>query len=540
MQPAAEIDQNLVCDDAVRDPHAYFAALREQDPVFWNDRHRAWVLTRHADVGAALRSPLLTAERITPFASAVQTASESDNVDVTFQVLKDWLVFKDPPEHTRLRRLVARAFTPTVVKARMDEIGQTITELVSQLDGDADLLREFAYPLPAVVIAQMLGVPPEDRDLFKEWSDKITALVFGAYGEDDRFETAARGMIELRDYLVELIGQYERRPGDNLISMLLEQEDGDALSREELVATCTLLLFGGHETTTNLIGNGMLALLSNRVSSPAYLGRARSHRPGDRRTPALRRPGGATVRMVKEEHTIEGRTLSPGGARVPRQPGRQPRPGGVRRTERTRRRTAPDQPSRFRRRHPLLPRCATCPAGGPARDHRARPELSGHATRRRTRRSSRGTPRCCHAASSGCRSRSPADHRPPDSRPPHHEENDMDVTGLMRQSARFNAHRTAVRARRPTVDLRARPGTVRCVSPTDCSRWTATRRSCRCARGQLDRSPGLLRRCRASPGSSVCRCTPRNSYESHQHMLGPHRVSSAGGGRRTTGPTSPG
>ena len=99
--------------------------------------------------------------------------------------------------------------------------------------------------------------------MFKEWSDKITALVFGAYGEDDRFETAALGMIELRDYLVDLIGQYERRPGDNLISVLLEHEDGDALSRDELVATCTLLLFGGHETTTNLIGNGMLALLSN-------------------------------------------------------------------------------------------------------------------------------------------------------------------------------------------------------------------------------------------------------------------------------------
>ena len=114
-QPSADFDQNLVCKDAVRDPHAYFARLREHDPVYWNDRHRAWVLTRHSDIGTALRSTVLTAERITPFASAVQTAADSDNVDATFQVLKDWLVFKDPPEHTRLRRLVARAFTPTVV-----------------------------------------------------------------------------------------------------------------------------------------------------------------------------------------------------------------------------------------------------------------------------------------------------------------------------------------------------------------------------------------------------------------------------------------
>ncbi len=312
MEPDTEIDQNLVCEDAVRDPHTYFAALREHDPVFWNERHRAWVLTRHSDIGTALRSTLLTAERITPFASAVKLAAESDNVDVTFQVLKDWLVFKDPPEHTRLRRLVARAFTPTVVRARMEEISQTIDELVSDLDGDTDLIQQFAYPLPAVVIAQMLGVPPEERDLFKEWSDKITSLVFGAYGEDDRFETAARGMIELRDYLVDLIGQYERHPADNLISVLLEHEDGDALSREELVATCTLLLFGGHETTTNLIGNGMLALLSN----PDQFARLRDH--PDLIGPAIDEllrydgPARATVRLVKEEHTIDGRTLSPG------------------------------------------------------------------------------------------------------------------------------------------------------------------------------------------------------------------------------------
>jgi cytochrome P450 len=311
-QSSAEIDQNLVCEDAVRDPHAYFARLREHDPVYWNDRHRAWVLTRHSDIGTALRSTLLTAERITPFASAVQTAADSDNVDATFRVLKDWLVFKDPPEHTRLRRLVARAFTPTVVRARLEEISQTIDELVAELDGDVDLIREFAYPLPAVVIAQMLGVPPADRDMFKEWSDKITALVFGAYGEDDRFETAALGMIELRDYLVDLIGQYERRPGDNLISVLLEHEDGDALSRDELVATCTLLLFGGHETTTNLIGNGMLALLS----SPGELARLR--KDPDLIVPAIDEllrydgPARATVRLVKDEHTIDGRTLSPG------------------------------------------------------------------------------------------------------------------------------------------------------------------------------------------------------------------------------------
>ncbi len=310
------IDDNLLCEEAVRDPHAYFARLRDLDPVHWNARHRAWVLTRHGDVARELRSQALTAERISPFVPSVSKSARSHELDATFKILEDWLVFRDPPEHTRLRRLVARAFTPSVVRASTPDISDTIDGLVDDLRGrdrdGLDLIHEFAYPLPAVVIAQMLGVPAEDRDLFKEWSDRITALVFGAYGQPDRFESAARGMIELRDYLLTLIERYERHPADNLISVLLEHEDDDALSRDELVATCTLLLFGGHETTTNLIGNGVLALLSHREqwellrSDPALIG------PAIEEILRFDGPARATVRLVRDEHEIDDRVLSPG------------------------------------------------------------------------------------------------------------------------------------------------------------------------------------------------------------------------------------
>jgi len=309
-----EIEENLLCDEAVLDPHAYFRRLREIDPVHWNPRHRAWVITRYDDVARELRSSALSAERITPFAEAVTRAANSDSVDATFGILKEWLVFRDPPEHTRLRRLVARAFTPSVVKARMQEITETIDGLVDELRDQrgVDLIHEFAFPLPAVVIAQMLGVPPEDRNLFKEWSDQLTSLVFGAYGREDRFESAARGMIELRDYLMALIADYERNPGENLISLLLEHEGDDALSREELVATCTLLLFGGHETTTNLIGNGMLALLSNRDQLTALRSQPELIGPAIEEILRFDGPARATVRMVKEEHEVGGRLLKPG------------------------------------------------------------------------------------------------------------------------------------------------------------------------------------------------------------------------------------
>ena len=308
------IDENLLSEEAVRDPHAYFARVREFDPVYWNAKHRAWVLTRYADVARELRSQALTAERISPFVPALSKGGQSSELDATFKILEDWLVFRDPPEHTRLRRLVARAFTPSVVRASIPDITLTIEGLVADLrQADRlDLIHEFAYPLPAVVIAQMLGVPAEDRDLFKEWSDRITALVFGAYGQADRFESAARGMMELRDYLLDLIQHYEAHPADNLISVLLEHEDDDALSRDELVATCTLLLFGGHETTTNLIGNGILALLSHRDQwallrdDPSLIG------PAIEEILRYDGPARATVRLVRDEHEIEGRVLAPG------------------------------------------------------------------------------------------------------------------------------------------------------------------------------------------------------------------------------------
>jgi cytochrome P450 len=312
--PLASFDENLLCESAVRDPYEYFRPLREHEPVHWNPRHKAWIVTPHAELSSSLRSQHLTAERITPFAKAISRAAESDDVDATFSILKDWVVFRDPPEHTRLRTLVSRAFAPSIVRRRTDEISATISTLIGQLERGAvvDLIEQFAYPLPAIVIAEMLGAPPDDRDLFKGWSDRLTALVFGSYGQADRFQSAAIGMLELRDYLLGLITKYEKEPGDNLISVLLEHEGNDALTRDELVSTCTLLLFGGHETTTNLIGNGLLALLSNPEqlqllqSKPDLIG------PAIEEFVRYDGPARATVRLVKAEHQLGDKTLRPG------------------------------------------------------------------------------------------------------------------------------------------------------------------------------------------------------------------------------------
>jgi len=310
----ARFDDNLVCDDAVRDPYAFFGRLRDTAPIHWNTRHKAWVLTTHELVTAALRNGSLTADRMEPFRASVMRQTNSAAVDETFRILANWMVFLDPPNHTRLRRLVSRIFAPPVVRAQTADIQEVVGSLIADLPEGrpVDFIAEFAAPLPAIVIAKMLGVPPQDRILFKEWSDQLTSLVFGAYDNPDRFHQAARGMLDLRDYLLGMIEKFEVAPEENLISLLLEQEDGDSLSRDELISTCTLLLFGGHETTTNLITNGLLALLD----FPGQMDDLR--RNPDIMPMALEEitrfdgPARSMVRLVKENHEFGGVEMKAG------------------------------------------------------------------------------------------------------------------------------------------------------------------------------------------------------------------------------------
>ncbi|SSC25136.1 Cytochrome P450, B-class, partial [Klenkia terrae] len=262
---AVELD--LFSPAAVADPYAVFDHLRDTDPVHWSPRYRSWIVTRHADVSAALRDARFSSDRISPFVDAKLSGPDADPaLRQTFAVLADWMVFKDPPDHTRLRRLLRTAFTPRSVAALEPRVRALSDELLDAVAGAgrADLVGSYAYPLTAAVIAEMLGVPAADRDLFKGWSDSISALVFAGLGTPERYERAADGMLELRDYLGDLAERATRDPGDDLVSALVQaRDDDDSLSHDEVISTGVLLLFAGHETTTNLIGNGLLALLQH-------------------------------------------------------------------------------------------------------------------------------------------------------------------------------------------------------------------------------------------------------------------------------------
>jgi cytochrome P450 len=246
-------------------PYPLYARLRAEDPVYWDERWGSWVLTRYADVVAALHDPRL---------SAVHHGRSQDtswlpeewraSLGPVLQALGRLMLFVDPPDHTRLRGLVNKAFTPRVVENMRGQIMTLVDELLDAVRdrGQMDVIADFAYPLPAIVIAQMLGVPPEDRDRFRAWSDDFGTLL-DDYGLT--LENAARslsGMAEFMAYFRPMIARRRRQPASDLLSALATAEErGDVLSEDELLANCVLLLGAGHGTTTHLIGNGLLALL---------------------------------------------------------------------------------------------------------------------------------------------------------------------------------------------------------------------------------------------------------------------------------------
>lgn len=251
----------------VTDPFPLYAELREGAPVHRN--HLGfWVLSRHADCLALLRDRRASADstRIDPSRLAFELRRDpatAGEVDVAMVEARPFL-FRDPPDHTRLRGLVSKAFTPRVVESLRPRTQQIVDELLdAALEvGEVDLLEAFAYPLPVRVICELLGVPPDDQDRFGEWS---AALARGLDPEfllaADVIEAREAAVVQFAQYFFELLAERRASPRDDLLSALAVAEDGgETLSEAELLSTCILLLVAGHETTVNLISGGTHAL----------------------------------------------------------------------------------------------------------------------------------------------------------------------------------------------------------------------------------------------------------------------------------------
>ena len=251
------------------DPYTFFELLRQHEPVHQTP-FGVYLLSRHADAAAVVRDPRLSnnqenSDLFRAFADANPPSDEG--MDQMNSVV---MLFMDPPDHSRLRGLVSKAFTPKMVERLRARVQQIVDERLdaveSRGDGRMDVVTELAYPLPVVIICELLGVPPEDHATFSSWSSELAASIdpdpLVTPEQQVRINAAGDAFLQ---YFSDLIERRRRSLRDDLLSALIEAEEGgDRLSEEELLGTALFLLIAGHETTVNLIGNGTLALLRHR------------------------------------------------------------------------------------------------------------------------------------------------------------------------------------------------------------------------------------------------------------------------------------
>jgi cytochrome P450 len=242
------MDYNPFDAEVRKNPYPYYAELREEHPVYSLEALSAFVISRYDDVSFVVNNPAI-------FSSDALGTTNIDGRETKM------LVSVDPPDHTRLRGLVNRAFTPKMIADLEPRIREVVAELLDDVTphGKMDLVEDLAIPLPVTIIAEFLGVPAEDKADFKRWSSSLASNMV-SQGQDEQHETEMEAFIA---YFKNAIEQRRQEPKEDMLSLLVQAEGEDALTADEVIAFAILLLFAGNETTTNLIGNAMRALLNH-------------------------------------------------------------------------------------------------------------------------------------------------------------------------------------------------------------------------------------------------------------------------------------
>ncbi|UYN96839.1 MAG: cytochrome P450 [Enhydrobacter sp.] len=300
-------------------PFPEFARLRDGDPVHWSPAMKAWIITRYADVRqVALNNRQISADRLTPFFKA-NPEYRRGGIESLVRYLNHWMVFRDPPDHTRLRRLFNKAFTPTSVENLRPNIEDIVARLIDGMQTKArrgesvDYIADFAYPLPASVIMDLLGVPRADLDRVKIWSDDIALFIGSAQVAGNKYLRAETGAKAMSGYFRDLVEARTAAPRDDMISKLvLARDEADALSTDEIIGTCILLLFAGHETTTNLIGNGFLYSMKHRGQWERLVAEPSLAAPAVEEYLRYDGPSGAIARVASGDIEMAGKTIRAG------------------------------------------------------------------------------------------------------------------------------------------------------------------------------------------------------------------------------------
>ena len=299
----------------LENPYPVYRRMRQDDPVHWSDALGHWVLTRYDDVLAAARNPALSSARIEVFVRAQQRGSDPALAADYTRIGKRMMINTDDPEHHRLRVLGNHAFTPSALGRWEEVIERVVDDLLDAVlpRGRMDLIDDLAAPLPAIVIAELFGIPPEDREAFHQRSMTGARFFGGAVGDPEEAARAANeASLRQERYFLGLLEERRRRPGDDLMSLLLQGQAEGRLTAEEVSAQCMLLLAAGHITTMDQLGNTVLAQLKD----PEQWGRLCDD-PGLVRSAVeegLRYDGTAQLgqRIAREDVHLRGRTIRKG------------------------------------------------------------------------------------------------------------------------------------------------------------------------------------------------------------------------------------
>ncbi|MEO5736445.1 MAG: cytochrome P450 [Variovorax sp.] len=261
----------MIIDAAFRaDPYPSYAALREAGPIHWSEEFfgGAWLLTRHADVEAVLRDAVRFSAQRTGGWVMQSRAARSELRDFQ-QLFARAMLFLDAPDHTRIRSVLNAGFRNDVLQQFAQAIGQRVDALLDAVDADAgfDFMQVLARPLPAEVMAMLMDIPAADRGDFIAWSDDLATFIGAPIPSLEQARRARTSLLAMSGYFEQLVPQRRHASGDDLVSRLLRAEAaGDIQPGAELLAQCAMLLFAGHETTRNLLGNGLQALLADPAS----------------------------------------------------------------------------------------------------------------------------------------------------------------------------------------------------------------------------------------------------------------------------------
>jgi cytochrome P450 len=310
--------KNIVfSDEILQNPYPTYARLHEAGPLHYLDvgsKWPVWSIVSHAECSSIAKDPRLSAKRAQQMLLSLPLSRQSEFAELA-RMLSLWLIFMDPPEHTRLRKLLNKGFSAAAVEGLRSQVEVIVDQMLKPLQhgSEVDLMREFANPMPVRIILEMLGIPQELRDTFVDWSRAIAVFRGNPNRTVEETRAAQDALIELTEFFRKTVAERRRNKGNDLISLLIDiEEEGEVLTEEELYAQCIALLFAGHETTRNLIGNGMYTLLQHPQETEELRERPEIIRSAVEELLRYESPVQFTARVLKEDIEVCGQQIRKG------------------------------------------------------------------------------------------------------------------------------------------------------------------------------------------------------------------------------------